>query len=133
MPDKTVIMGSFREIEPTTDALDQIRALGIPDDDVTVLSSLPYSSKVLGRPGFKTLLPLISLGSAVVGLLFMRCSFSERNVVAAFPINWRLGGLPRRPKSLTTTWWRCPTPTRSSRWSWLPYRSKWSCAATLRG
>jgi hypothetical protein len=62
-------MGSFEEIEPTADALDGLRALGVPDQDIEISSSLPYSSSILGRPHLKSRLPLISLGSAALGLL----------------------------------------------------------------
>jgi hypothetical protein len=64
-----VVMGSFRDVEPTSDALDELRARGITDDEVTVLSSLPYSAKILGRPSVRTRLPRISLASALTGLL----------------------------------------------------------------
>jgi hypothetical protein len=69
MSDKTVVMGSFEEIEATADALDAVRALGVPDEDIEILSSLPYSSNILGRPHLKSRLPLISLASAALGLV----------------------------------------------------------------
>jgi len=67
MADKAVVMGSFREIEPAADTLDRLRAMGIPDGDISVLSGLPHSPSVLGRPHLKTWLPVISLVSAVAG------------------------------------------------------------------
>jgi hypothetical protein len=69
MSDQAVVMGSFLDIEPSVDALDDLRALGIPDSDITVMSSLPYSPDVLGRPHLKTRLPVVSLVAAVLGLL----------------------------------------------------------------
>jgi len=69
MADQAVVMGSFTDIEPSVDALDDLRALGIADADITVMSSLPYSPGVLGRPHPKSRLPVISLVSAVVGLV----------------------------------------------------------------
>lgn len=65
----TVLMGLFQDIERTADALDELRGLGIPDRDITVLSSLPYSTDILGRPHIKSKLPIISLVSAALGLL----------------------------------------------------------------
>jgi hypothetical protein len=64
-----VVMGSFTDVEPTADALDELRARGIADDQISVMSSLPYSPKLLGRPSVRTRLPTISLTSAIVGLL----------------------------------------------------------------
>jgi hypothetical protein len=69
MSDTAVVMGSFEEIEATVDALDELRALGVPHQDIEIMSSLPYSNKILGRPHLKSRLPLISLGSAALGLL----------------------------------------------------------------
>lgn len=63
------VMGSFLEIEPVADALDALRAEGISEEQITIMSSLPYSSNILGRPHVRTRLPLISLVSAVLGLL----------------------------------------------------------------
>jgi len=65
----TVVMGSFTEIESTADALDELRARGIADEQISVMSSLPYSTNILGRAPVRTRLPMISLVSAVVGLL----------------------------------------------------------------
>jgi hypothetical protein len=41
MSDQSVVMGSFLDIEPSADALDDLRSLGIPDGDIKVMSSLP--------------------------------------------------------------------------------------------
>lgn len=66
--DTAVVMSSFDEIEPTAAALERLRSLGIAEDEITVLSSLPYSPNILGRPHVKTRLPLIGLVSALLGL-----------------------------------------------------------------
>ncbi len=64
-----LVMGSFREIEPAVDALDHLRTLGISEERISVMSSLPYSPAILGRPSVRTRLPLISLVSALLGLV----------------------------------------------------------------
>jgi hypothetical protein len=69
MADYVTLIGSFHDLEREADTLDELRSLGIPDRDITIVSSLPYSSKAMGRPQVRTLLPIIVLGSAVVGLL----------------------------------------------------------------
>jgi hypothetical protein len=71
MSDQAVVMGSFEDVDldRTADALDRLRELGIPETDITIMSSLPHSPEVLGRPHYRTWLPWISLGSAVLGLL----------------------------------------------------------------
>ena len=37
MSDQAVVMGSFLDIEPSADALDDLRSLGIADADITVI------------------------------------------------------------------------------------------------
>lgn len=69
MSNEPVVMGSFMEIEPTANALDHLRALGIDDADITIMSSLPYAPRITGRPHMHTRLGTISLVSAVAGLL----------------------------------------------------------------
>ena len=66
--DTAVIMSSFLELNPTAAALGGLQSLGIPDEDVTVMSSLPWSPDILGRPHIKTPLSKIALVSALVGL-----------------------------------------------------------------
>jgi hypothetical protein len=68
MSDSAVILSSFLEVDPAAAALGQLQALGIPDGDITVQSSLPFTAEILGRPQIKSRLPVISLVSALVGL-----------------------------------------------------------------
>ena len=71
MKETTVLMGRFAEVDGAADALEGLRALGLPDEAVDVISGYPYSAAMLGRPHKKSIVPLglISLGSAVVGFL----------------------------------------------------------------
>lgn len=64
-----MVMGSFYDVEPTADALDALHGLGITDEQISIMSSLPYAANILGRAPVRTRLPLISLVSAVLGLL----------------------------------------------------------------
>jgi hypothetical protein len=93
MANSTVLTGSFQDLERTADTLDQLRALGIADQDITILSSLPYSPRALGRPHIKTWLPLITLASAVAGLL-VGLFFA---VVTPYLYVIRVGGQPIAP------------------------------------
>jgi uncharacterized protein YneF (UPF0154 family) len=61
-------MGSFIEVNPSAAALGGLQSLGIPDEDVTVMSSLPWSPEILGRPHVKTPLTKIAMICALVGL-----------------------------------------------------------------
>ena len=97
MTNSTVLMGLFQDLERTADTLDQLRVLGISDQDITILSSLPYSSKALGRPAIKTKLPIISLTSAAAGLL-VGLFFT---VVTPYLYVIRVGGQPVVPTPTT--------------------------------
>jgi hypothetical protein len=68
MSDTTIVLSSFLEIDPATAALDRLRGLGILDSDITVMSSLPHSAEILGRPHVKSRLSVISLVCAVLGV-----------------------------------------------------------------
>ena len=67
MGDSSVLMATFQDLDRTTDALDGLRGLGIADRDIELSSSVPYSAEMLGRPKRKTVLPIISLISAILG------------------------------------------------------------------
>ncbi len=69
MTDSTVLMGTFQDVERAADTLDKLREAGLADDDITVLSSVPYSHEMLGRPHKTVKLPYISLACAITGLL----------------------------------------------------------------
>ena len=44
------VIGLFHEATPTADTLDRLHELGIPDDKITVMSGIPYTAEMLGRP-----------------------------------------------------------------------------------
>lgn len=69
MADTSLVMGSFRDIDPTVEALDRLHELGIPEENISVLSHISLSERVLGRPHRRTWLPAIALVSAALGLL----------------------------------------------------------------
>jgi hypothetical protein len=97
MVDSIVLTGSFHNLESAADALDQLRALGVLDRDVTVLSSLPYSARAMGRPEVKSRLPAATLASAVAGLL-IGLFFT---VVTPYLYVIRVGGQPIVPTPTT--------------------------------
>jgi len=69
MSEQTVVMGRFADVDRAADALEDLRNLGVPDDEVEVITGYPYSHQMLGRPHQTSPLPWISLGSAVLGVL----------------------------------------------------------------
>lgn len=69
MSDSIVLMGLFRDPDPTAETLEMLRDEGISDHDIVVLSGTPYPAQVLGRPMVWERLPWISLSGAFVGFL----------------------------------------------------------------
>lgn len=69
MVEAVVVAGKFQDIERTVEALDELRAAGISDEAIEVMSSIPYPHEVLGRPAPRRPLPAISLTMACIGVL----------------------------------------------------------------
>ena len=69
MADTVTLMALFDELDPTTEALDRLRELGIPDADITVQSGLPYSAEALGRPHRRSWVGFAGLAGAAAGVL----------------------------------------------------------------
>ncbi|HEX7975868.1 MAG TPA: quinol:electron acceptor oxidoreductase subunit ActD [Anaerolineales bacterium] len=93
MSEGPVHLALFKEIDPATEAIDKLRELGIAENDMTIISGVPYSDRILGRPITWTRVPQIAIGGFVVGL------------VISLALNWgtplqypiRVGGQPVYP------------------------------------
>ena len=66
MPDST-LLALFEEIDPAAEAIDKLHEMGIPDDNINVISGVPVAHKILGRPHPWTNVSRLALGGAVVG------------------------------------------------------------------
>jgi len=69
MSEGTVHLALFREIDPATRAIDKLREFGILDRDMTIISGVPYSDKMLGRPMTWTNIPRIAIAGFFLGLI----------------------------------------------------------------
>jgi mono/diheme cytochrome c family protein len=65
-----LILGLFHEATPTANAIDTLEAqLGVPEEKISVISGIPYTTSMLGRGvRYERLVP-IALAGAVGGLL----------------------------------------------------------------
>ncbi len=70
MSETRTLMALFHEGTDTAEAIDALHALGIPDDQVLVITGVPYPELALGRRREWLTLPYIVLAGAGVGLLF---------------------------------------------------------------
>ena len=69
MSDAMTILALFEEIDPAADAVEKLRELGVADDQMNVISGVPISSQILGRPKVKTNVPRIGMAGASLGML----------------------------------------------------------------
>ena len=68
----TTLLALFDEdkIDPASDAIEKLREMGIPHENINVISGVPIAHKILGRPHPWTNVSRLALGGAVAGFLF---------------------------------------------------------------
>jgi hypothetical protein len=90
MAESINLLAVFPDLEPAADAIDQLRTMGVTDDHMNVISGVPLTEPMLGRPHQSTNVPRMALGGAILGF----CAGSFLAFVApymyAYPI--RVGG-----------------------------------------
>lgn len=69
MAENISLLAVFPDIEPAADAIDKLRSLGLPDDQMNVISGIPVTEAMLGRPRQWTNVPRLALGGAIGGFL----------------------------------------------------------------
>ena len=69
MSDTLTLLALFTEIDPTVNAIDKLHEMGIADDKMDVISGIPVSQEVLGRPRIPTIIPRLAMGGAMLGLV----------------------------------------------------------------
>ena len=63
------LLAVFPDLAPAADAIDQLRALGLSDDHMNVISGIPVTEAMLGRPAQWTNVPRLAGGGAALGFL----------------------------------------------------------------
>ena len=61
------ILAVFPDLEPAADAIEQLRTLGVHDDCMNIISGIPVTEAMLGRPRQWTNVPRIAMGGAILG------------------------------------------------------------------
>lgn len=69
MADNISLLAVFPDLEPAADAIDKLRSLGLSDDEMNVISGVPVTEAMLGRPQKLTNVPRLALGGAIGGFL----------------------------------------------------------------
>ncbi|MBN2115130.1 MAG: DUF3341 domain-containing protein [Anaerolineales bacterium] len=65
----TTLMALFEDIDPASEAIDKLHEMGVTDDRLNVISGVPFTHKMLGRPHPWTNVARIALGGAAAGFL----------------------------------------------------------------
>ncbi len=69
MDDKHSFLAVFADIDPAVHAIDRLRELGLADEDMNIISGIPVTQTMLGRPRQWTNVPRLALGGAIAGFL----------------------------------------------------------------
>ncbi|GAB4456254.1 MAG: hypothetical protein OHK0041_21060 [Anaerolineales bacterium] len=69
MAEEKSLLAVFSDIDPAADAIEQLRLLGVHDDCMNVISGIPVTEAMLGRPSQWTNVPRLALGGAIAGFL----------------------------------------------------------------
>ena len=93
MTEKNMLLALFEEVNRTALAVDKLRALGIDNEHVNVISGTPITEAMLGRPHQWTNVPRLAMGGAFGGMLIG--IFFAFGTPALYPIY--VGGQPLFP------------------------------------
>ncbi len=93
MSETTTLMALFDDIDPAADALEQLRGMGIAEDQLNVISGVPFTEAMLGRPRQWTNVPRLAMGGAIAG--FLIGLFFAAGTPILYPIT--VGGQPLIP------------------------------------
>ena len=93
MTDKLTLLALFADLDPAVNAIDRLHEMGVEDNQMDVISGIPLSHEILGRPKIPTFIPKLALGGAIVGwIIAMFLNFGT-----PFLFNLHVGGQPVYP------------------------------------
>lgn len=93
MADTISLLAVFADIDPAAHAVEELRGLGLEDGDINVISGIPVTEAMLGRPRQWSNVPRLALGGAVGG--FLIGAFFAFGTPNLYPIY--VGGQPLLP------------------------------------
>ncbi|HKZ44493.1 MAG TPA: quinol:electron acceptor oxidoreductase subunit ActD [Anaerolineales bacterium] len=93
MNDTKTLLALFGDIDPAADAVEALHGFGIEDGDINVISGIPVTEPMLGRPHQWTNVPRLALGGALAG--FFIGLFLSVGTPLLYPIH--VGGQPIVP------------------------------------
>lgn len=70
MPESVTLLALFADVDPAAEGIEKLREMGVPNEDMNVISGIPIPGRVLGRPSAITHVSKIALAGAGLGMLF---------------------------------------------------------------
>jgi hypothetical protein len=70
MSETKTFLALFSDIDPAVEAIDRLREQGVDEEQMNVISGIPLTEQILGRPRVWSNVPRLALGGAVAGFLF---------------------------------------------------------------
>lgn len=67
MPRKIMLTGLYTDVQRAAQAIDDLRLLGLREDDIQISQGVPHSARMLGRPHIHERIPWASLIGALIG------------------------------------------------------------------
>jgi hypothetical protein len=65
----TTLLALFEDIDPAANGIEKLREMGIVDDEMNVISGVPFAHTILSRPHPWTNVSRLSLGGAILGFI----------------------------------------------------------------
>lgn len=93
MTEKSTLLAVFADIDPAAHGIDKLRELGVHDDEMNVISGIPVTEAMLGRPRQWSNVPRLAAGGAIVG--FFVGLFFSAGTPLLYPVS--VGGQPMIP------------------------------------
>jgi hypothetical protein len=70
MADSLTLLALFEDVGPASNAIEKLHDLGVGDNEMNVISGVPFPGRVLGRPSAITNVSRIAMAGAILGMIF---------------------------------------------------------------
>jgi hypothetical protein len=68
MSDTIKLLALFSDIDPASAAIEKLHEMDIENDQIEVISGIPFNENVLGRPNITSFVPRLALVGAIAGM-----------------------------------------------------------------
>ena len=93
MSESLTLLALFEDIDPAAEAIEKLYELGLESDQMDIISGVPISNHILGRPKVKTGVPRLGIVGLTLGLL--AGAFFIYGIPYLYPLH--VGGQPVFP------------------------------------